>query len=863
MVDLLVKDINGVGVEASAWDVRQMESRMGNLVKPSQDEISRSLRDLHSQMLIAQQTAHMLETGEMPPKTGFDRDEESAAVRSLRRERDRTMRELGIERKTAEELLKTALDAYKTRLRNQIEENERAISDIESGKPYEKRGKRKLNLDEEAQSLKERNEELKRRIAELTQDPAKEHEEKVMRAMDALAKTIAVHKEQIAAIQAGTFDFDAKRPKLEDERLVPLKNELEELNRQKNALKKALFPFGTDAEIEKRMKQRVEAAQRSLDRWNAMAAEYEAEKSWEGRAKAVAPSERRQVPESDELKEKRKLRDAARAKVQAYRKQLEREDTRGEATRQWLRALTSAPVLLRTMIDMSVGLVQGGRFALAHPIKWTKTAYKATKAFARKGWADKLAEEIRNDPYFEDFKAHGGHLYNMEGLDADVPEDFRVLESGAPLPGGKTFSVRKLPGVQRSARSFAGFLNKAGLELYRSMVESCGPDGTGATDNVKKDIARFVNVALGYGYDKSRDEQGLMRAIMMIGDAIAWAPRKAVAEIKYATGYDMLVEPWLGSRRHEKSGAEIRRSMKSIGREKGRYLLGALVYGLGLLLLAKAINGDEDDDKNRLSDILDPRSTDFGRVRIGNTSFSFLAGSEMVWRLLARLVSGQTKVNGIVSDKSREDVVKQYVRSKANPLLGVAWDVATGKDLIGNAVGDKSFGKLVRDYVIPLTWAAEYDNFTMNDTLTAIVNALPVFCGGAKSTYERDPLDRVAAQGDEAKRSIKAAGKVDDAEAAKNIGSRFKERAKVYGAAKGLKNMEQKLKNLEAQAKTLKYTIDRSPDGGSKQLQKHYANVTKGIENLKKAIEKQRTEAEKVYRESRGKLKWDDMGWAE
>jgi transcriptional regulator with AAA-type ATPase domain len=65
-----------------------------------------------------------------------------------------------------EEMLKTALDSYKTRLRNQIEENEKAIADVESGKPYEKRGKRKLDLDDEAQALKARNDELKKRLDE-------------------------------------------------------------------------------------------------------------------------------------------------------------------------------------------------------------------------------------------------------------------------------------------------------------------------------------------------------------------------------------------------------------------------------------------------------------------------------------------------------------------------------------------------------------------------------------------------------------------------------------------------------------------------------------------------------------------------
>ena len=132
------------------------------------------------------------------------------------------------------------------------------------------------------------------------------------------------------------------------------------------------------------------------------------------------------------------------------------------------------------------------------------------------------------------------------------------------------------------------------------------------------------------------------------------------------------------------------------------------------------------------------------------------------------------------------------------------------------------------------------------------------------ATYERDPLERVVAQGDEAKRRIKASAEAGDVDAAHRAGEGLRERGEVYGAAKGVSKMETRLKNLEAQAKTLKYTIDRAEDGGSPQLQKNYADVTKAIDELKERLAVEREKATSVYRENRDKgMRWDDMSWAE
>ena len=845
MAQLVLNDILAQGVEATLWDVRQIESRMGNLIKPSQDEISKSLRDIHTQLLVEQQIEHILTTGEMPPKTGFDRDIQSAAARQLRRERDRIIREKGIDRRTYEERLKTALDSYKTRLRNQIEENEKAIADIEAGRPYTPRTNHKLTLDEEAQALKERNKELRDRIKELTDDPAKNLEKRIERALATIASNINKRMEQIARAKAGDTSVFDKREKLESPELAIARNELQKLNEELKNIKQALYPNGTDAEIAQRLNLRMIALSKQYERWNNMVVDYNAADTWEARWAAVAPSQKRPPLESEATRNMAKDRDAAHRKVLEFRKKLELEDTRGEAVKAWARFVGGTSVLARAMLDMSVVGVQGGKFLRSHPIKGVKIGWKATKAFFKQNASDALVAEIANHPYFEDFKNSGGHIYAMNGLEGDAPEDFRAVEQGAPLPNGKVITADMIPGVKRSSRSFAGFLNKAALELYSDMVEAAGANGAGATAEQKKLLADFVNISLGYGYGKKNVVKKLS-LIPAVIDAIAWAPRKAVAELKYATLHPLLTN-WAGTRKHEISGKEIWAVDKAIGRQYLRYTLGSLAFGACIVLLAKLFNGDDDDDRNIWSDILDPRSSDFGRIRIGNTSWSVFAGNEMVWRLFARLYTGQTKTNGIAKDYKYYGVeaALDYLRGKLNPLLGAAVDYKMDKNFVGEKLSEKSAWELANDYALPLTASALYENFANNpdDPLAAIFNAIPTFFGMTSHTYERDPLARVVKQGDEAVRIARSSG--DQATGERIDASLKGVRSEVYGAAKEVLELEKKLKKLKA-------------------MKSESADVKNAIKELEKVIPEKRKAAIELYHRARKSgIKWDNMGWTE
>jgi hypothetical protein len=100
---------------------------------------------------------------------------------------------------------------------------------------------------------------------------------------------------------------------------------------------------------------------------------------------------------------------------------------------------------------------------------------------------------------------------------------------------------------------------------------------------------------------------------------------------------------------------------------------------------------------------MDPRSTDFGKIKVGDTRYDILAGLQQWVRLISQVVSGEKKtIAGDVQELSdptkykpdtRADVIERFLRSKAAPIPGAVGNWLYGTDLNGKPVKYK-FGNL-------------------------------------------------------------------------------------------------------------------------------------------------------------------------
>ncbi len=105
---------------------------------------------------------------------------------------------------------------------------------------------------------------------------------------------------------------------------------------------------------------------------------------------------------------------------------------------------------------------------------------------------------------------------------------------------------------------------------------------------------------------------------------------------------------------------------------------------VGTMALIYAIAGTLDPESVEL----DPRSSNFGKIKIGNTRFDISGGMASLVTLAARLVTGTSKnaTTGRIRKIDRLDALERFAQGKASPLLGNALDFLRGKDAVGNDI---------------------------------------------------------------------------------------------------------------------------------------------------------------------------------
>jgi hypothetical protein len=175
-------------------------------------------------------------------------------------------------------------------------------------------------------------------------------------------------------------------------------------------------------------------------------------------------------------------------------------------------------------------------------------------------------------------------------------------------------------------------------------------------------FANYVNVATGRGAFKGNVGVGL--------NYVFFAPRLLMSRFQLLAGQPFYQGTW--------------RTRKIIAKEYARSLSGiTLLYALAAMAGASLE--------------WDPRSSDFLKLRFGDTRIDPMFGLLQVLTFARRTQSGETKTaKGKILPLRGEhvkfgqgdwmDVAQRFTRSKLNPNLGMSVDIFAGQNVVGEAV---------------------------------------------------------------------------------------------------------------------------------------------------------------------------------
>jgi hypothetical protein len=671
--DALINAVHGELVKVVPEITRRQSmdavSGYGQYSPLSQETLDVLLRDLKGQM---QQIAKLedMQAGQAPLKTGQERRAPSDEERHLIQQVNQMKKHGGFDITDPATQLQSALAAVKTRLRNQITDLEHQIATKEKTV----RERTKVPQDKEVQRLTERRDALKEQFDGIFGKPELTDEQRVKAATAAAKRSIAEYERRIRE-----RDFTSKRPsKLE------ITTELQAFRDRRDALKAELKELRDLVSPRKTPQERALSALKS--RLRTRIADYQDRLA----RKDFAPKVRKKTPLDEEAE---KLRYEAETLKAKFLQELEQDRLRRRApVQKILGTLPQTANLARAILvsyDVSAVGRQGGLVVFGNPIKGIEPIGRMFRSLRSKAAASRVMNEIE--------KRENAALYARSGLEL-MELDGRLSKREEQYLGRWS---KYVPGVPASERAFVTYLNLLRADLFDAMAASVSRGGT-ITEADAKVIATYVNVATGRGGIAE-----FQRAARFLA-TFFWSPRLALSRFQYLAGG--IAAP----ARLLVPGQDVsRRTRMVIAREYAKTLTGITIFFATATAALTALLGPPSDDEDGWNIELNPRSSDFMRIRIKDTRIRPMAGLSQSTVLLTRLYTGEMKQLGtgeVVPIRGEEvpfgrstgaAVVGRYLRNKLAPVVGTGLNVLAGKNVVGEQVTPKT---VARDLTIPLSF---------------------------------------------------------------------------------------------------------------------------------------------------------------
>ena len=724
----------------SEREVRDAITGYGRTIEMASDDISKALRKAKNIGRIISGLEDV-QTGLSPLRSGLQREPTDPDIRLKMKELREAMKDLPVDQEASERQLKTALDAIKTRLTNAIQDIER---EIETGMRIEK-SKRGVAYDQTVKDLKERLAELRKE-----RDALFGEEMSQSRRINAAIRLLdyAIESTQ-KALDSNDLKFKSKEkvstPEIEAKREV--------LKALQARLKEARKEAGV---IEA---QRLANAKKNTEK---LIQEYERRL----REKDYAPKKRTPLVEDTELARKRaRLRELKDKVDQDILDASLRNFKNSEARWNAFNEAWNLPKTVRASLEFSPILIQGGPLTMKYALTQQGELLQAIKqlgiAAANESTIKRIQNMVKDLPWYTEAMVAGLELSEFGGDISKAEEGFVFGALGhkiydVPVGGAAKAifgervgeRVKELNPMKVTERGASAYLNYLRIREYERGRKMLLARGYTIQNNKREfeNLAKVINTYTGRGAvpGSPKYKAALTKGLSyLLFSAKNWS-----SVIKQTTpiGFIYFLQ---------KTDMESGRPKLSVAQRVAleNWLATYGTSAAFVLLFRSLFGGDDDDDKDGVSVSLDPRSSDFAKIKVGDTRVDPWGGRSQMLTFQARMYT-QEIVNQYGETVEMGEYNEETGRANTN-WLRLTYKLFQGKlhptaaAILEKGMAEKNkYGQMIDEYgnpvllkdqltelFVPMYIASVVENYQEQSTELASVFTLIGSVGVSTNTY--------------------------------------------------------------------------------------------------------------------------------
>jgi hypothetical protein len=379
-------------------------------------------------------------------------------------------------------------------------------------------------------------------------------------------------------------------------------------------------------------------------------------------------------------------------------------------------SIANMPRALLASCDASYLLRQGAIGLAGYPKTTLRTFRPSLRALFSDDAAFVVDDMIRARPKTQLLMDHGLEITAVPSRKATtkliereepfMTDIFDKIADKYPKLGNVNF-------VKMSNRGYVTGLNNMRSNIGEQILGWAEQAGWKVTEQDYREVAGFINAITGRGSLGA----GAFRRAGGLLNAIFFAPKLIVSRFQV---FKYLWSP---------SALARREAWKTLSR----------FFGTGSAILTAAkLSGAADVET-------DPRSSDFGKLKIGDTRLDIWTGYTQYARFIAELVTAQKKAteSGRIYKVNRKDIVDRMVQTKLSPASGIINDLLKGESYMGEALPPKTADSVAGQFyqrMMPLAIQDMVDATHQDGFLGGIPGSLGFF-GVGVVTYTDDLKD--------------------------------------------------------------------------------------------------------------------------